>query len=285
MKIALCNEVVRDLSFERQCGFAAAVGYDGLEIAPFTLGAQPHLLGPRDTAALGQAARQAGIEITGLHWLLLEPPGLSITSADAGVRAATIDVVRRLIDLCAGLGGRIMVHGSPNQRSLEPGDLDGGRARGEESFASIAEHAEAAGITYCIEPLAPEETGYVNTVEEAAAIVTRVGSPALRTMVDTRAAALAEQQPVAAVLERWLPTGMVRHVHVNDSSKLGPGQGDDRFAEIFASLVRHAYDGVIAVEPFVYRPDGEAAAARAIGYLRGILEALDVRLDGSAPTP
>jgi D-psicose/D-tagatose/L-ribulose 3-epimerase len=34
------------------------------------------------------------------------------------------------------------------------------------------------------------------------------------------------------------------------------------------------YDGVVAVEPFDYRPDGPACAARAIGYLRGIEEAL-----------
>ena len=32
MRIALCNEVIRELPFERQCAFARAVGYDGLEI-------------------------------------------------------------------------------------------------------------------------------------------------------------------------------------------------------------------------------------------------------------
>jgi D-psicose/D-tagatose/L-ribulose 3-epimerase len=36
MRIALCNEVIATLPFERQCEFAAALGYDGLEIAPFT---------------------------------------------------------------------------------------------------------------------------------------------------------------------------------------------------------------------------------------------------------
>ena len=42
MKLALCNEVIREFEFSRQCEFAAAVGYDGLEIAPFTLGDEPH---------------------------------------------------------------------------------------------------------------------------------------------------------------------------------------------------------------------------------------------------
>ena len=30
MRIALCNEVVRELPFERQCELAATLGYDGL---------------------------------------------------------------------------------------------------------------------------------------------------------------------------------------------------------------------------------------------------------------
>ena len=36
MLISLCNEVIRELSFPQQCEFARKVGYDGLEIAPFT---------------------------------------------------------------------------------------------------------------------------------------------------------------------------------------------------------------------------------------------------------
>jgi sugar phosphate isomerase/epimerase len=34
MRIALCNEVIAALPFEQQCAFAAALGYDGLEVAP-----------------------------------------------------------------------------------------------------------------------------------------------------------------------------------------------------------------------------------------------------------
>ena len=34
------------------------------------------------------------------------------------------------------------------------------------------------------------------------------------------------------------------------------------------------YQGIVAVEPFDYVPDGPGCAARAIGYLRGIGEDL-----------
>ena len=32
MRISLCNEVIRELPFERQCELVKKLGYDGLEI-------------------------------------------------------------------------------------------------------------------------------------------------------------------------------------------------------------------------------------------------------------
>lgn len=274
MRIALCNEVVRALPFVEQCMLAAELGYDGIELAPFTLGETPHLLSADDRAAIRRMAGDHGLTIDSLHWLLVTPAGLSITAPDDGVRARTTDVLRRLVGLAADLGCTAMVHGSPAQRQLAAGDEAAGRARARDCLAAVAAEAAAAGIAYCIEPLARRETNFINSVAEAAALVEAVGSPGLRTMVDCSAAALDEAEPVAALLDRWLPSGLIAHVQVNDRNQQGPGQGDDSFAPVFAALRRHGYDRVVAVEPFDYRPDGATSAARAIGYIRGILEAL-----------
>ena len=132
-------------------------------------------------------------------------------------------------------------------------------------------------VVYCIEPLSAEQTPLVNTLEEAAAIVEAVGNPAVKSMLDCSAAGRMEKEPLAALVDRWLPKGVIAHVQVNDRNRQGPGQGEQRFAPLVAALKRHGYAGDIAVEPFDYVPDGPAAAARAIGYLRGILEALPER--------
>jgi D-psicose/D-tagatose/L-ribulose 3-epimerase len=275
MRIALCNEVIANLDFPRQCALAASLGYDGLEVAPFTLGDEPHLLGAGARSQIRRAASEAGIALTSLHWLLVKPAGLSITSGAPAVRARTLDVMRRLIGLGADLGCAVMVHGSPTQRRLPEGtEAAAARARGIDAFAGIAEDAARAGITYCIEPLAPNETNFVNSIAEAAEIVNSIGDPALRTMIDCSAAGQSESEPVAALIDRWLPTGLLAHIQVNDRNRRGPGQGSDRFAPVFAALRRNRYEGTIAVEPFEYVPDGAASAARAIGYVRGILEAL-----------
>ncbi|MFU8889022.1 MAG: sugar phosphate isomerase/epimerase family protein [Trueperaceae bacterium] len=272
--VALCNEVLRDRPFEAQCELAAALGYDALEVAPFTLGDDPATLAPARVAELRRAAEAAGIRVSGLHWLLTAPPGLSITSADAALRARTLAHMHAMIDLCAALGGDVLVHGSPDQRRLSDDDPQGDTERGRAAFADVAEHAHRAGVHYLIEPLSPQETRFVTSWAEAAAIVRAVGHPGLRTMIDTRAARLGESEPVTTVLERGLRDGTVAHVHLNDRNRRGPGQGDDGFADVVGLLLREGYAGTVAVEPFDYHPDGATAAARAIGYLQGLVEAL-----------
>jgi D-psicose/D-tagatose/L-ribulose 3-epimerase len=276
MRIALCNEVIAQLPFPRQCEYAAKLGYDGLEVAPYTLSEEPHRIGAAQLRAARSAAADAGVAITGLHWLLVKPAGLSISTRDDAVRKRTVDFMHGLIEQCAELGGRYLVHGSPHQRRVDPGDTRAAAlARARESFAAVAEHAAKAGVVYCIEALSSEQTPLINTLEEAARLVQEINSPAIRSMLDCSAAGRMEREPLGALVERWLPQGVIAHVQVNDRNRQGPGQGEQRFAPLVAALRRHAYKGDIAVEPFDYVPDGPAAAARAIGYLRGIIEALE----------
>jgi D-psicose/D-tagatose/L-ribulose 3-epimerase len=276
MRIALCNEVIAPMPFPQQCEYAAKLGYDGLEIAPYTLSEEPHRMGTARIAAARAAAEDAGIAVTGLHWLLIKPAGLSISAKDEGTRKKTVDVMLSLVDLCAELGGKYLVHGSPQQRRVEAGETRAAAmARARECFAAVAERAQKAGVLYCIEPLSSEQTPLINTLEEAAGMVAEIGSSSIRTMIDCSSAGRMEKEPLNALVDRWLPKGVIAHVQVNDRNRRGPGQGEQRFAPLFSSLKKNGYGGDVAVEPFDYVPDGPGAAARAIGYIKGILEALE----------
>lgn len=275
MKIALCNEVFGTMPLEDQCELAARLGYDGLEIAPFTLDEAPDRIDAIEAKRLRGVVEATGLVVTGLHWLLVRPSGLSLTTPDAAVRKRTLEVVTRLIGLCAELGGTVLVHGSPKQRQVAPGETHAtAHARLVEFLADAARVAAAHGVTYCIEPLGRGETALINTVAEAAEIVRAVDSPALRTMIDCSAAGSTETQSVADLIDTWLPTGLIAHIQVNDPNRRGPGQGEMKFAPIFAALKRNGYDKTVSVEPFDYVPDGAGAAAFAAGYLRGVREAL-----------
>lgn len=276
LRLALCNEVLQPLPFERQCALAAALGYQGLEVAPFTLAADPLAITDAQAAAFARMAADQGLAITGLHWLLVAPAGLSIVSPDPAVRGRTAAAMERLVELCAAMGGRYLVHGSPKQRSVPTGDTrDAARERALACFARAARAAERCGVTYCVEPLAPAETDFINTVAEAVQIVDAIGSPAFRTMVDCSAAGQAEAEPVEVLIRRWWPTGKLAHVQLNDPNRRAPGQGAMRFGPVLAALRDVGYAGTLAVEPFDYVPDGPGCAARAIGYLQGVMESLD----------
>jgi D-psicose/D-tagatose/L-ribulose 3-epimerase len=278
MRIALCNEVIAPMPFPQQCEYAAKLGYDGLEIAPYTLSEEPHRMGSAQIAAARAAAEDCGVAVTGLHWLLVKPAGLSISSKDESVRRRTVDVMSALIDLCAELGGKYLVHGSPQQRRIEAGETRAAAmARALECFAAVADRAQKAGIVYCIEPLSSEQTPLINTLEEAAHMVQEIKKSSIKTMLDCSSAGRMEKEPLGALADRWLPQGLIAHVQVNDRNRRGPGQGEQRFAPLFASLKKHGYAGDVAVEPFDYVPDGPGAAARAIGYIKGILEAIEER--------
>lgn len=275
MRLSLCNEVLQPWDIARQCAFARAVGYDGLEIAPFTLSDEPHRLSAGEVSVVRRTVEDHGLVVTGLHWLLMAPGGLSITSPDDAIRNRTRDVMLGLLDLAAGLGARVLVHGSPAQRRPADGQThDDAWARARELFAAIAPEVAARGLTYCLEPLARPDNVFVTTIAEAARMVQEIGHPAFRTMIDASAAGVEEPEPVADAIRRWVPTGLIGHVQLNDRNRRGPGEGTDLFATVIRALRETGYAGDIAIEPFIYQPDGPACAARAAGYVRGLMEAV-----------
>ena len=277
MRIALCNEVLAGMPLERQCEYAARLGYDGLEIAPFTLSDAPDKISTAEAARIRAVVEASGLVVTGLHWLLIKPDGLSLTDPDAALRKRTLDVMTRLIGLCAELGGTVLVHGSPKQRQIAQGETHAiALARLQDALAQMAGAAARVGVVYCIEPLSKRETSLINTIAEAVELVRSIDHPNLRTMIDCSAAGQTETDPVPDLIDRWLPTGLIAHLQVNDPNRRGPGQGEMKFAPILAALKRHHYAGTIAVEPFDYSPDGPGVAAFSAGYLRGLREALSL---------
>jgi sugar phosphate isomerase/epimerase len=268
LKLGTCNEYFEGWSIEEVFRYAAEIGYDGVEIAPFTLAPSVEEIGPERRREIRAAAAEAGVEIIGLHWLLVSPQGLYVNHPDAAIRNRTRDYFQALIRFCGDLGGRVMIIGSPKQRNVQEGwDCGETWQRTRETFEACLPLAESCGVYLCIEPLSPEQTNLLTTAEEARRLVREIDHPHFQTMVDVCSGS-SESRPVADLLRDSGPH--LYHVHVNDANKRGPGFGQTDFRSIIAALKALNYQRYLSVEVFDFKPDPRTIAAASLGYLRGI---------------
>lgn len=274
MKVSVCNELFQGWPIERVFEYAAQLGYDGVEIAPFTLADSVTEISTKRRNAIRRAAEDNGIEIVGLHWLLVKPEGLYINHPDEFIRIQTQEYIEALIHFCADIGGKVLVHGSPHQRTVKEGwNSKDSWDYAKETFRVSLKAARQRNVIYCIEPLASPQTNFINTIEEAIRFVKEVRHPNFKMVFDCRSVSLSEKSMTGALLKA-LDSGYLRHVHVNDANGSGPGLGETKFEPILKALLKNNYKGYVSVEVFNFDPDPQTVASHSIGYLKGILETL-----------
>jgi len=266
MKFALCNEVFQEMSVEDGFSKIAEIGYQGVEIAPFTLKDNPLETNEEDAECCLEAAKSAGIEIVGLHWLMAKSEGLHLTSSDQGMRDAASEYLQKLATLTGQMGGSIMVLGSPQQRNLEHGTVyEDAFSRAVEIIREVSELAGEHGVTLAIEPLSPVETSFLSSCAEARRFISAVNHPACRMHLDMKAMAHEPAGTIATIYEhRW----EFSHFHANDVNHRGPGQGPTDLNAVGRTLKEINYEGWVSVEPFDYHPTPEDCARISLENLK-----------------
>ena len=283
MKFAICNEQFEGWAFDRVCRFVRSAGYEGLEVAPFTLAPAITDVTPGQRAELKQQASDAAIEILGLHWLLARTEGLHLTSPDAGVRRRTAAYLVALAEACRDLGGTVLVFGSPKQRSRLGGvTADQAVDLAADTFRQAMPSIAALGVTLCMEPLSSAETDVVNTCEAAIELAGMVGSANFVLHLDVKAMCSEPTPVVDLIRQHGREAG---HFHANDANRRGPGFGDVGFVPIFEALQDAGYDRWVSVEVFDYTPDPETIAIRSLEYMTACLERANGRRGAAEPDP
>lgn len=268
---SICNEAYEGWPFAKACQSIKSIGYEGIEIAPFTLAEKPATITADQRRECRSIMEAEGLDFVGLHWLMLAPKGLHVTTPDETLRKESWQHIDTLIDLCGDLAGDredcgVLVFGSPKQRSTT-----GGLSRAEatkrfiDGFTDIAPHAEQRRVKVLIEALPSDQCDVMLSLAEAVEAVRQIGSPAIQTMFDTHNA-VDEVEPHATLVDRHFD--YVKHIHVNETDGRHPGTGDYDFVPLLDVLAGRDYQGWVSLEAFDFTPGAETVAAESLEYMK-----------------
>jgi D-psicose/D-tagatose/L-ribulose 3-epimerase len=232
-----------------------AAGYDGVEIPIFD---------PSDAAhfkRIGQALKDHGLEATAVT--VLPDEAHNAISPEAAHRQGAIDHLKRVLECAHNAGVQTLcgpyyqVLGQFTGNFPTEEELD----RAAEVHRTIAPIAEAAGVKCAIEVLNRFEAHLLNTMEQAASYVKRVGHPNFGTMYDTFHANIEEKAPLSAI-ETVYATNRLYHVHISENDRGTPGRGHINIAEQIQKVKSLGYDGWLTIEAFGSALPNLAAATR-----------------------
>ena len=259
MKFGICNEIFQDWKLEDAMAFAHQAGYDGIEIAPFTLAKYVTDISPEQRTGIREAAARVGIEISGIHWVLVQAEGMYLNHPEIAVRERTAKYFCELVNFCADIGGKIIVVGSPKQRNVMEGVTCGRSVK----------RALERGLTICLEPLSPAETNFINTAAEAVRFVKQFDSLSFKIILDVKAMC-SEEKAIPQIIRD--SRGDFAYFHANDRNLKGPGFGDVDFIPIAAALKEVGYNGYASVEVFKFEEGAEVITTKSIEYLKRVFE-------------
>lgn len=227
-------------------------GFDGVEL----------FLSPEEPANLRAVNRMLDKIPLERTTCVVLPRDANLVSGDAAVRRRGVDFLNRCVERTAELGASLMC--GPLYAGL---GVMTGRARTQEEWqwaadglAAAARRGQQLGVTLCIEPLNRFETYFLNTLNDAAALVRAVGEPNLRIHFDSFHANIEE----CNVSESLHAVGKeLGHVHISENDRGIPGTGHNDWHGIVQTFAEIGYDGWLTIESFA-QPEPELAAAAAI---------------------
>ena len=228
----------------------AALGYHGVELPLFA----PEQV---DATAVRRALVDAGLACTVSTAL---PRGTSLL--DPLERDRGVTFLAQCAEVAADSGARVVcgplyapvgqMPGRPRTEAEWDSAVDGLRQAGE--------RAAACGVTLAVEVLNRFETHFLNTTDDALALLDAVGHPNVRLHLDTFH---------MNVEEKRLPDAFTRgarllaHVHAAENDRGSVGSGHVDWPGVRDALNRAGYDGWVVAETFTGAIP-EIAAATAI---------------------
>lgn len=272
MKYGICNELISDRDFGKACELIARNGFTGVEIAPFTLFADPLDISFSLIRNIGKTIRRAGLECIGFHWILKSPPGMLLLDGNSEALYSTWKRIAALSSICADLGGRFLVLGSGKERSYR--NISSEQAKGIfiKELAALALQLENDGVKLLIEALPLERTNFINCLQEADEIIQSIKSSAISSMFDFHNCD-DEDFPLPDLIDEY--KDIIRHVHLNTLDGRHPkAPPTELYSGVFSKLTTINYQGWVSLEIFNFDEAPEVVLQETAAFLRELKASL-----------
>lgn len=265
IKTAICNELFGSMSFQESCDLTAAHGFNGIEIAPFTLFGNVTSIPSDIIAMIRTSLKNSGLEFAGLHWLFVKPENLHITSPDKKIREKSWDHLKMLLNLAGELGGGYLTLGSPKQRIAVDISIDEALEYMEEGFAGVSDTASNCNSTVCIEALASTDTNVINTLKESKDLISRVNQDSISGMFDFHNCG-DETESWPELIKKY--ASIIKHVHLNTPKGGHPTPEDaSSYSESFSVLRDINFKGWTSLEIFTIPENPEQILLETAAFL------------------
>ena len=264
MKLAISNIAWSHSRLGYYLAMIRSLGCDGVELAPSCIWPEPIYASSEERKYIREIINKNNLQLTGFHALLYTRPDLQLFK-DRNNLSNTIRYLQSLSDLCAELGGRVLVLGSPSNRSTRGRDYGQCIEWATEAFFNIAQYSARREIMFCLEPLSPNETDFVDSSIAGLDLVKDVNHPNCRLHLDTKSI-INSNEDVDYIVTQCYP--YLEHVHVGDPDLMPPGStGYDhkKFGEALRGL---GYEKFVSIEMRKENVVNDSVLAKSIDYVK-----------------
>jgi D-psicose/D-tagatose/L-ribulose 3-epimerase len=269
MKYSICNWLFKEMDFAQSCLVTANHGFQGIEIAPFTLFDDPKNIGEEKILEIKKTIEEAGLSFVGFHAIFFGPGDFHISSRDSAIRQRSWDRLKRLVDIVGKLGGGVLVLGSPQQRRAIGISPDKAIGYIKEGLSKIAPCAAECSAKILIEALPSKDTNVINTLKESKELIRDINKPSIGGMFDFHNC-VDETLTWPELIEHYFD--IIQHVHLNEVNGSYPGTGNSDFTRAFMKLAEKKYGGWISLEIFHQPDDPNFALSKTMQFISDMEE-------------
>ncbi len=189
--------------------------------------------------------------------------GYSLCHSDGNIRDKTVERLKGHIEFVSHLGAQVIIGGIRGQFETKDDNIpDSLVQETKDSIRKCVEYAGRRGVTLALEILNRYETNFINTVDEAIALVKELEYDNLKILPDTFHMNIDEADFAGSIARGG---NLISLVHFADSNRLAPGQGHTDFDKIMEALREIGYSGYICAE-VLPRPDDQTAMEQSVGF-------------------